>query len=192
MTIVHIIGIILTVGILLAVSLLSGRKVKDAASFTTGGGSGSWMVCGAILGTLVGGQSTIGTAQLAFSFGLSAWWFTIGAALGALVLGVVYAAPLRRSGCTTLMEVVRQQYGRQAETVGSILFLVGIFISSYLLISEIPMFALKFKTWGWKGNEIKYIFLLTCIPMLFMGIFGLAAIIAWYVILSAVNTYMFN
>ena len=66
--------------------------------------------------------------------------------------------------------------------------IVGIFISSYLLISEIPMFALKFKTWGWKGNEIKYIFLLTCIPMLFMGIFGLAAIIAWYVILSAVNT----
>ena len=39
----------------------------------------------------------------------------------------------------------------------------GIFISSYLLVSEIPMFALKFKTWGWKGNEVKYIFLLTCI-----------------------------
>jgi CDP-diacylglycerol--serine O-phosphatidyltransferase len=70
--------------------------------------------------------------------------------------------------------------------------IAGVFISSYLLISEIPMFALKFKTWGWKGNEIKYIFLLTCIPMLFLGIFGLAAIIAWYVILSAVNTYMLN
>ena len=70
--------------------------------------------------------------------------------------------------------------------------IAGIFINSYLLISEIPMFALKFKTWGWKGNEIKYIFLLTCIPMLFLGIFGLAAIIAWYVILSAVNTYMLN
>jgi CDP-diacylglycerol--serine O-phosphatidyltransferase len=65
-------------------------------------------------------------------------------------------------------------------------------ISCYLLVSEIPMFALKFKTWGWKGNEIKYIFLLTCIPMLFLGIFGLAAIIAWYVILSAVNSYMLN
>ena len=70
--------------------------------------------------------------------------------------------------------------------------IAGIFISSYLLISEIPMFALKFKTWDWKGNEIKYIFLLTCIPMLFLGIFGLAAIIAWYVILSAVNNYMLN
>ena len=68
-----------------------------------------------------------------------------------------------------------------------------VFITSWLLVSEIPMFALKFKSWGWKGNEIKYIFLLTCIPLLlFLGIFGLAAVIAWYVLLSAVNTYMFN
>jgi CDP-diacylglycerol--serine O-phosphatidyltransferase len=72
------------------------------------------------------------------------------------------------------------------------IILLGTFVSCYLLIAEIPMFALKFKTWGWKGNEIKYIFLLTCIPMLFLGIFGLAAIIAWYVILSAINSYMLN
>lgn len=126
---IHIIGILLTVGLLLAASILSGRKVKDAKSFTTGGKAGSWMVCGAILGTLVGGQSTIGTAQLAFSFGISAWWFTIGAALGAAALAVVYAKPLRSSGCTTLLEIVSREYGRRAETVGSLLFLIGIFIS---------------------------------------------------------------
>lgn len=63
--------------------------------------------------------------------------------------------------------------------------LVSVFVSCYLLVAEIPMFALKFKHWGWKGNEIKYIFLLTCIPLLaFLGIGGLAAIIAWYIILS--------
>ena len=63
--------------------------------------------------------------------------------------------------------------------------LLGSFISCYLLIAEIPMFALKFKHWGWKDNEIKYIFLLSCIPLLLLlGIIGLAAIIAWYVILS--------
>ena len=71
----------------------------------------------------------------------------------------------------------------------SLVILAGVFISCYLLVSEIPMFALKFKTWGWKGNEIKYIFLLTCIPLLLLfQVSGLAAIIAWYVILSAVNT----
>ena len=67
--------------------------------------------------------------------------------------------------------------------------LVGTFISSYLLIAEIPMFALKFKHWGWKDNEIKYVFLLSCIPLLlFLDIIGLAAIIAWYVILSVATT----
>ena len=76
----------------------------------------------------------------------------------------------------------------------SLVILVGIFISCYLLVAEIPMFALKFKHWGWKGNEIKYIFLLTCIPLLaFLGISGLAAIIAWYILLSiATNRHSTN
>lgn len=126
---VHLIGVVITVALLLAVSCLSGRHVKDTRSFTTGGTSGSWMVCGALLGTLAGGQSTIGTAQLAFSYGLSAWWFTIGAGLGALVLGLFFSSPLRRSGCTTLLEIVSREFGHKAETVGSLLFLVGIFIS---------------------------------------------------------------
>lgn len=63
--------------------------------------------------------------------------------------------------------------------------LAGTFLSCYLLIAEIPMFALKFKHWGWKGNKIKYIFILSCVPILFLlGIAGFAVIIAWYVILS--------
>lgn len=67
-----------------------------------------------------------------------------------------------------------------------VLFLLGgILISSWLMVSEIPMFALKFKEWGWKGNQVKYIFLLTCIPLLaIFGLTGLAIIIAWYVIIS--------
>ena len=70
------------------------------------------------------------------------------------------------------------------------LLLLGTFVSSYLLVSEIPMFALKFKTWGWKGNDVKYIFLVTCIPiLLLMGISGISVIIAWYVILSVFNNY---
>lgn len=67
----------------------------------------------------------------------------------------------------------------------SLIILAGIFISCWLLISEIPMFALKFKTWGWKGNEVKYLFLLSSIIMLaFLGITGMAAVIAWYIVLS--------
>lgn len=67
----------------------------------------------------------------------------------------------------------------------TLILLAGICISSWLLVSEVPMFALKFKHWGWKGNEVKYIFVLSCIPLLLIfQVLGIALIIAWYVILS--------
>ncbi len=69
------------------------------------------------------------------------------------------------------------------------ILLAGMLLSCYLLVAEIPMFALKFKHWGWKGNEVKYIFILSCIPLLLLlGITGFAAIIAWYIILSVITT----
>lgn len=66
--------------------------------------------------------------------------------------------------------------------------LAGILLSCWLLVCETPMFALKFKHWGWKGNEVRYLFILSCIPLLvFLRIGGIAAIIMWYIALSAMT-----
>lgn len=71
-------------------------------------------------------------------------------------------------------------------TVAGVIALV--FVCSRLLVAEIPMFALKFKTWGWRGNEVKFVFVIGCIPLLLIfRLSGFAAVIAWYVILSAVK-----
>lgn len=65
--------------------------------------------------------------------------------------------------------------------------LLMICVSCWLLIAEVPMFALKFKQWGLKGNEVKYIFLISCLPLLMIfGITAFSVIIAWYVVLSVV------
>lgn len=65
--------------------------------------------------------------------------------------------------------------------------LLMICVSCWLLIAEVPMFALKFKQWGWKGNEVKYIFLISCLPLLMIfGITAFSVIISWYVVLSVV------
>ena len=62
-------------------------------------------------------------------------------------------------------------------------------LSCFLLVAEIPMFALKFKNLSWQDNKIKFIFILTCIPMIiFLGFSCFAAIIAWYVILSVLTS----
>ena len=64
-----------------------------------------------------------------------------------------------------------------------LLILVCLF--SWLLLSEIPMFSLKFKNLSWSSNKISFIFLIVCIPFLiFLGISGFAAIIVWYILLS--------
>ena len=60
-----------------------------------------------------------------------------------------------------------------------------IFVSCWLLVADIPMFALKFKHWGWKGNEVKYIFVVSCVPLiLIFKMSAFAIIVAWYVALS--------
>lgn len=126
----HIIGIVFAIAVIEVVGILSVRKVKNADDFNTGGGkAGTWVVAGTIIGTLVGGQSTVGTAQLAFTYGLSAWWFTMGMALGCVVLAIGYVVPLRRSGSTTLLEIVSKEYGKKAEVTGSILCSLGMFVS---------------------------------------------------------------
>lgn len=43
------------------------------------------------------------------------------------------------------------------------LLIGGILLSSFLLVSEIPMFALKFKNFSWKDNALRYLFLLACL-----------------------------
>lgn len=59
------------------------------------------------------------------------------------------------------------------------------FVSSALLVAEIPMFALKFKHYKWRGNEVKYLFLLTSLPLLLIfRIVGISIVIAWYVAIS--------
>lgn len=126
----HILGIVLAIAVIEVVGVLSVRRVKNASDFSTGSGkAGTWVVTGTIIGTLVGGQSTVGTAQLAFTFGLSAWWFTMGMALGCVVLAIGYVIPLRRSGSTTLLEIVSKEYGRKAEMTGSLLCSLGMFVS---------------------------------------------------------------
>lgn len=72
-----------------------------------------------------------------------------------------------------------------SDNFNAIYLLILVMLFSYLLVSEMPMFSLKFKNLRWKDNKISFIFLLVCIPLLrFLGIGGFSAIVVWYVILS--------
>lgn len=56
---------------------------------------------------------------------------------------------------------------------------------SWLLVSEIPMFSLKFKNLSWKDNKVSFLFLLFCVIFLItLQIRGFATCIVWYILLS--------
>jgi CDP-diacylglycerol--serine O-phosphatidyltransferase len=56
-------------------------------------------------------------------------------------------------------------------------------VFAWLMVSEIPMFALKSKSYGWKGNEWQIVFLILCVLMVVLFQYaGIAACILLYVI----------
>lgn len=70
--------------------------------------------------------------------------------------------------------------------IGNTYFLILFpILSAYLLVAELPLFALKFKQFGFKGNEIRYLFLLASILLIFIFKFlGIGLSIILYVLLS--------
>jgi len=68
-------------------------------------------------------------------------------------------------------------------------FLIGLtLLSSYLLNSNIKLFALKFKDYSFKGNTIRYIFIfLSMILLVIFKFAGIPLIIILYIILSLLN-----
>lgn len=60
--------------------------------------------------------------------------------------------------------------------------------AALLLISPIRMFALKFKGFGWRGNELRYGFLLTSLLIIILApAYSILAIIVLYIALSTMR-----
>jgi CDP-diacylglycerol--serine O-phosphatidyltransferase len=79
-----------------------------------------------------------------------------------------------------------------AETIFSSRYFIIAFpiISSWLLVAELPLFALKFKSFGWKGNEVRISFIAISVALLLVfKFFGISLSILLYVLLSTYLHY---
>lgn len=120
---------LLTIAVMIAVAIHSSRRVRTASDFSLAGRqSGGFDVAGGILGTLVGGAATIGTAQLAYLHGLSAWWFTLGAGIACLFLGLALAPSLRSGMVATIPQFISRYHGERARVCASLFSALGMFI----------------------------------------------------------------
>ena len=84
------------------------------------------------------------------------------------------------------------ELGTQAAIIPVILnkytLLLAIFACSFLMVSELPMFNLKFKNLKLKDNSLRFLFLgITVLMLVFLQIYALPLIIIWYVLLSVIS-----
>lgn len=72
--------------------------------------------------------------------------------------------------------------------ISPLVILVYIVVMSYLLISELPLFALKFKSYAWSANSYVYSFLIASLVLLLVfKFFAVPLIIVLYIGMSLVR-----
>ncbi|MGB5942351.1 MAG: CDP-alcohol phosphatidyltransferase family protein [Leeuwenhoekiella sp.] len=74
--------------------------------------------------------------------------------------------------------------------IRNVWFLIGLTaLSCYLLNAEIPLFALKFKSFGFAENKVRYIFLaLTLVLIFLLKFIAIPLVILMYVVISMATT----
>lgn len=74
-------------------------------------------------------------------------------------------------------------YGGAGFMTGWYWVLPAIVAESWLMISPLRLFSLKFKTWGWRGNQWRWMLLVTAVVLVScMGVPGLMWLIVAYVL----------
>lgn len=70
--------------------------------------------------------------------------------------------------------------------------LIYAILMSYLMVSELPLMAFKFKSFAWGANQMRYIFLIFCvISLLLLKFVAIPLVVVSYILLSGV-IYIFN
>lgn len=123
-------GVALVIALTVLISIYYSKKVKSSDEYVLGGRKQSTiLVAGGLLGTIIGGASTVGTAQLSFSVGFPAWWFTLGSGISFFIMGLLYASPLRKTNLTTIPEFLSNNMGKTVGIIAGVVAILGIFFS---------------------------------------------------------------
>ncbi len=138
---IPLIIVIAYVIMLLTISIVVSKKSKKdgGEDFLLYKNKNSTMVIAVtIAGVAIGGASTIGIAENAFSVGLSAGWYNVAWAFGAIVASFSVVTRLRKSGFSTITKLVQSVYDEKA----------GVMMTLAMIIIQCTIIALQYIAGG--------------------------------------------
>lgn len=111
--------VIIYIFILFSISFIARKKAsKGGESYTLAGRNlNTPLVTCSLVGLAIGGASTIGVAEQAYSVGLSAGWYNVAWGLGAIVMGVVLAGRYREFNVSTVPELFGRFYDKKSRVM---------------------------------------------------------------------------
>ena len=113
----------------IALGLWIGRRARAAEFFVAGRALGPGLIFSTFLAANIGASSTVGATSLAYTEGLSAWWWNGSAGIGSLVLAWVIAPRIWREAAAhhdlTVGDFLERRYGRAMRGLVAALIWLG-------------------------------------------------------------------
>ncbi|KLJ00598.1 sodium:solute symporter family protein [Luteimonas sp. FCS-9] len=130
----HVVVLAATVGYMVALSLVSVyalRHSRNARSYTSGTGHGDKAIPALLIGLLlmsefIGTTASVGTAQYAYQFGISAGWNVAVLGIGFLAFSFLLARKYKELGENTISGVLSSVYGPKVKVATSIIMIFAL------------------------------------------------------------------
>lgn len=116
--------------ILVAIGAIIGRKAKSASDFFVAGRKfGAGLLFTSLIAANLGAGSTVGVTALAYTHGVSAWWWIGSAGIGSLVLAYIVGPKIwriaREKNFYTLSDYLDDRYSKTFSGIISVMMSAG-------------------------------------------------------------------
>jgi SSS family solute:Na+ symporter len=108
--------------VLIIAGFIGSIKAKSSEDFMLAGRNlGMFMYLGCLSAVILGGASTIGTAQLGYEHGISGIWFVTMIGLGIITLGTIFNKRISSIKVTTISELLGKKYNKETRYVSALI-----------------------------------------------------------------------
>lgn len=123
---------------LIIIGYVTKRFSKTSTDFLIAGRNLGLVLCTVtILGEWLGGMSTVGTAERAYTHGFFPMWYNLSTATGMVLFGFLLARRYRESNMHTVGEMLEKLFDRRVRVITSLCFVVAFIILSYIQLQAV-------------------------------------------------------
>lgn len=158
---------------ILAIGIRAGRKVQTADQFATNNRNiPFWTNVFSMSSAWIGAGSTMGCASMCYAYGVSGFYLAIGAGLGAVFAGLLFAEKIREENVTTIPELIRKHLGK---TCADIMAVLSIFSVFSIVASQIRSLGTILQMFAPGLNLLVAMIIMTAVMLVYTVIGGMAS-----------------